>query len=136
MTPKPAFTPVLSGLLQRKCACGRTSGLDGKCADCRAQQLGVQRQAVGHAKAPAVPSIVREALQSPGQPLDADTRAFMEPRFGHDFSQVRVHTDARAVESARAVNALAYTVAAEYGLYDQSCSTHPAARLADLDDVK
>ena len=34
----------------------------------------------------------------------------MEPRFGHDFSQVRVHTDARAAESARAVNALAYTV--------------------------
>jgi hypothetical protein len=34
----------------------------------------------------------------------------MEPRFGQDFSQVRVHTDARAAESARAVNALAYTV--------------------------
>lgn len=45
-----------------------------------------------------------------GQPLDAATRAFMEPRFGHDFSHVRVHTDARAVESAQAVNALAYTV--------------------------
>ena len=34
----------------------------------------------------------------------------MEPRFGHDFSQVRVHADDRAAESARAVNALAYTV--------------------------
>ncbi|GAC1343004.1 MAG: hypothetical protein NVSMB27_02490 [Ktedonobacteraceae bacterium] len=34
----------------------------------------------------------------------------MEPRFGHDFSRVRVHTDDRAAESARAVNALAYTV--------------------------
>jgi hypothetical protein len=34
----------------------------------------------------------------------------MEPRFGHDFSQVRVHTEAKAAESARAVNALAYTV--------------------------
>jgi hypothetical protein len=34
----------------------------------------------------------------------------MEPRFGHDFSRVRVHTDARAASSARAVNALAYTV--------------------------
>jgi hypothetical protein len=34
----------------------------------------------------------------------------MEPRFGHDFSRVRVHTDARVAESARAVNALAYTV--------------------------
>ena len=34
----------------------------------------------------------------------------MESKFGHDFSQVRVHTDARAAESTRAVNALAYTV--------------------------
>jgi hypothetical protein len=34
----------------------------------------------------------------------------MEARFGHDFGRVRVHTDTRAAESARAVNALAYTV--------------------------
>jgi hypothetical protein len=49
-------------------------------------------------------------LHSPGQPLDAGERTFLEPRFGHDFSRVRVHTDARAAESARAVDALAYTV--------------------------
>lgn len=42
-------------------------------------------------------------------PLDASVRAFMEPRFGHDFSRVRVHTNERAADSARAVNALAYT---------------------------
>jgi hypothetical protein len=58
----------------------------------------------------SVPPIVHEVLRSPGQPLDAATRAFFEPRFGYDFSQVRVHTDAKAAESARAVNALAYTV--------------------------
>jgi hypothetical protein len=57
-----------------------------------------------------VPPIVHDVLRSPGQPLEAATRADMEPRFGHDFSRVRVHTDARAAESARAVNALAYTV--------------------------
>ena len=34
----------------------------------------------------------------------------MEPRFGHDFSQVRVHSDAQAAESARELNALAYTI--------------------------
>ena len=34
----------------------------------------------------------------------------MEPRFGHDFSRVRVHTDAKAVESSQSVHALAYTV--------------------------
>ncbi len=58
----------------------------------------------------AVPHIVHEVLQSPGQPLDPSTRMLMESRFGHDFSQVRVHTDVKAAESAKAVNALAYTV--------------------------
>ncbi|NJR20836.1 MAG: DUF4157 domain-containing protein [Richelia sp. CSU_2_1] len=43
-----------------------------------------------------VPPIVTEVLNSPSQPLDAETRRFMEPRFGHDFSQVRVHADDRA----------------------------------------
>jgi hypothetical protein len=57
-----------------------------------------------------VPPIVHEVLRSPGQPLDPATRAFFEPRFSHDFSQVRLHTDTKAAESARAVNALAYTV--------------------------
>jgi hypothetical protein len=58
----------------------------------------------------SVPLIVHEVLRSPGQPLDPAIRAFFESRFGHDFSQVRVHTDGQAAESVRAVNALAYTV--------------------------
>jgi hypothetical protein len=49
-------------------------------------------------------------LQAPGQPLDTATRAFMEPRFGYDFGRVRVHADVAAAESARSVNAVAYTV--------------------------
>ena len=57
----------------------------------------------------AAPPIVHEVLGSPGQPLDAATRAFMEPRFGQDFSGVRVHTDPRAAESARMIGARAYT---------------------------
>ncbi|HTQ30575.1 MAG TPA: DUF4157 domain-containing protein [Opitutaceae bacterium] len=56
------------------------------------------------------PPIVHDVLRSPGQPLDSATRAFMEPRFGYDFSRVRVHTDAKAAESAAAVSAQAYTV--------------------------
>lgn len=55
------------------------------------------------------PPIVYEALNTAGQPLDLSTRSFMEGRFDHDFTGVRVHTDAQAAESARAVNALAYT---------------------------
>jgi outer membrane protein OmpA-like peptidoglycan-associated protein len=69
-----------------------------------------QRSAAKQATPSSVPSIVHDVLRSPGQPLDIGTRTFMEPRFGHDFSNVRVHTDTRAAESARAVNALAYTV--------------------------
>ena len=44
-----------------------------------------------------------------GQPLDSATRSFFEPRFGRDFSAVRIHTDSQATESARAVNARAFT---------------------------
>ena len=71
----------------------------------------VQRRATtGGTGVMEAPPIVHDVLNSPGQPLDAATRAFFEPRFGHDFSNVRVHADAGAAESARSVNALAYTV--------------------------
>jgi uncharacterized protein DUF4157 len=53
---------------------------------------------------------IHEVLRSSGQPLDAPTRAFFEPRFGHDLSGVRVHSDSAANQSAREVNANAYTV--------------------------
>jgi hypothetical protein len=56
---------------------------------------------------------VHEVLGSPGQPLDPVARTFMEPRFGQDFSRVRVHTGTRAAQSARAVNASAYTVGSD-----------------------
>jgi hypothetical protein len=61
------------------------------------------------AKGSVIPPIVHEVLRSPGQPLDAETRAFFEPRFGHDFSQVRVHTDVRTAETADGMKARAYT---------------------------
>lgn len=56
------------------------------------------------------PPIVHQVLRSIGQPLDPRTREFMESRFGEDFSQVRVHHNAQAAESVRAVDARAYTV--------------------------
>jgi hypothetical protein len=48
-------------------------------------------------------------LRSPGEPLDAASRAYFEPRFGLDFSAVRVHRDARAAASASELHSLAYT---------------------------
>ena len=56
------------------------------------------------------PSIVRDVARASGRPLDGATRAFFEPRFGADFSRVRLHTDAQADASARAVRAIAYTL--------------------------
>jgi hypothetical protein len=108
---KPAMTALRSARLQRKCACGGTSGPTGECEPCRKKRV---QRATNHPSALnsesfVVPAIVDEVLDSAGQPLDAPTRAFMEPRFGHDFSQVRIHTDAWAAASAQSINATAYT---------------------------
>lgn len=57
----------------------------------------------------SAPTSVHAALRSPGEPLPPATRAFFEPRFSHDFGRVRVHRDAQAATSARALAAQAYT---------------------------
>lgn len=54
-------------------------------------------------------SAVAEVLQSPGKPLDKKVQSFMEPRYGYDFSRVKIHTDSKAAQSAREINATAYT---------------------------
>src|SRR3989442_7627568 len=60
------------------------------------------------------PSLVKHVVGSGGgTPLDRDTRGFMESRLGSDFSDVRLHTDAKASESARSVQAHAYTVGSD-----------------------
>lgn len=78
--PQPSFTPVSARLLQRKCA------------ECRNKRL--QHRTMSRATPAPVPPIIDEVLRSPGQPLDTTTRAFMEPRFGHDFARVRVRNNA------------------------------------------
>jgi Domain of unknown function (DUF4157) len=69
----------------------------------------LQRTAAGAAVNQTVPPIVHDVLRSPGRPLDAETRGFMEPRFGQDFGHVRVHTGDRAAEAASAIDARAFT---------------------------
>lgn len=102
-TTGPAFVAISAGSAQ----------ISRKCTLCEAKEKEeekVQRKpaasedAVGQA-----PAIVREVLRSPGQPLDSVTRAFFEPRFGRNLSHIRVHTDAAAAASARAIGARAYT---------------------------
>ena len=58
----------------------------------------------------AAPASVDRVLASSGSPLEVGLRQDMESRFGHDFSQVRIHSGATAEQSAREVNAKAYTV--------------------------
>jgi len=79
-------------------------------ASCGKKQLQQRTARAGDSDSTTVPPIVRDVLRSAGRPLDSDSQAFMETRFGHDFSHVRVHTDAKAAKSAQSVNALAYAV--------------------------
>ena len=96
---------------QRVCACV------GGCAKCQMDQPSQEHQQLqpkqigprDSGQIVASPS-VHQVLASSGQPLDTSARAFFEPRFHHDLSQVRVHLGAIAEQSARDVNAHAYTV--------------------------
>jgi hypothetical protein len=103
--PVPA---VHGALLQRKCACGTHVPGGGECPDCAKKRL--RRSSRDGAASPMVPQLVHDVLATPGRPLEPATRNWMEPRFGSDFSRVRVHDDGHAAASARAVGALAYAV--------------------------
>lgn len=100
--------------LQRACECEGA----GDCAKCQTDrnqsqmpaQVQPQRVDSSGAGGATAPASVNQTLTSAGRPLDPATRAFMEPRFGQDFSHVRVHSDAAAAQSAHDVNAKAYTV--------------------------
>lgn len=105
--------PSPGAVLQRKCVACAKSGSE--CADCRKKREPAMQRSPspfqGESKdAGTAPPIVHQVLRSPGQPLDPRTRAFFEPRFGRELSQVRVHSDGKAAESVQAVNAQAYTV--------------------------
>lgn len=120
-------SPHVGSLLQRKCACGQHTPCGGKCSGCEKKTHKLQRKAVNHTEASAAPPIVNDVLHSSGQPLDAGTRSFMESRFNHDFSRVRVHTDERAAKSAQAVNALAYTVGQNVVFAEGRYAAHTAS---------
>jgi len=114
-TAAPAVSPAQltnGAVLQRKCACG-SYGEGGECDKCRKKGNELQRKEDGSGGPGELPASVHQALSSSGQPLDSSVRRWIEPRFNRDFSNVRVHTDGPAAQSARDVNALAYTVGAD-----------------------
>ncbi|MDR2153614.1 MAG: DUF4157 domain-containing protein [Burkholderiaceae bacterium] len=126
--------------LQRKCACGASTPKGQMCEECKNKTLQtklaigsvddpLEREADrvadqvmassaptasaggdGAASLQAAPPSVERTLASGGRPLERALRHDMERRLGHDFSNVRVHNDSLAAESARHVNAHAYTV--------------------------
>lgn len=118
-TPEP--------IVQRSCACG------GGCPECQrpTDQPGQKKERLqtklireNDSGDDVAPPSVQEAVRSRGQPLDPVTSDFMETRFGFDFSKVRVHTNAEAVESTRAVNAQAYTVGHDIAFGDRQYAPH------------
>jgi hypothetical protein len=76
------------------------------------QRVPLRSDSPSHASSVA-PAAVHQVLRAAGQPLDAATRAFFEPRYHHDFSRVRIHADRDADASARALGAAAYTVGSQ-----------------------
>jgi Domain of unknown function (DUF4157) len=107
----------MRGRAQRKYASEGPNGLSSECEGSHSRELTSEARmtqapfsTLGERDEGKAPAIVHEVLHAHGAPLDSDARLFFEPRFRFDFSRVRIHTDARAAESARAVNALAYTV--------------------------
>jgi outer membrane protein OmpA-like peptidoglycan-associated protein len=99
--PAPiGFAPVT---IQRKCAACEKDDEEKK-------RVRVQRPPSADAgAAPDVEGAIR-ATERGGEPMPQALRDFFEPRFAHDFSRVRVHHDQPALQAARSVDALAYTV--------------------------
>ncbi|GGG77807.1 hypothetical protein GCM10007415_07250 [Parapedobacter pyrenivorans] len=83
-----------------------------KCAKCEQEEEQVRRKAVDVHVPETDPAFERymAGLGFQGHPLSAEERQFFEPRFNRDFSDVRVHTGTEASQSAKTIDALAYTV--------------------------
>jgi hypothetical protein len=99
----------------------------------REEEAKLQKKPTGTSEVPSgdVPGTMHEVLRSPGQPLDAAARAYFEPRFGRDFSQVRVHADPRAADLALASEALAVTIGRDivFGNGQYAMGSHEGRRL-------
>lgn len=108
-SPGAHLSRARAPLLQRDCSCAPGKP---QCDSCekKEKEKPLQRAAAGPNGPISAPPAVSRTLSSPGRPLDPSARAFMEQRFGRDFSSVRVHTDSESAKSAKAVKANAYTV--------------------------
>lgn len=90
----------------------------------QAEAIVQTRVASSQAGSAEVPSLVHDVLRAPGQPLDSAVRHFMEPRFGHNFADVKVHANQKAAESARSIGARAYAVGQNIVVSPENFSPH------------
>jgi hypothetical protein len=151
---------ILSGLIQRKATLG-TAGdsfereadavadrimgirqatvtqaaplrIQRKCSTCEEQAHPLQAQRAGSGAVPsaAVHAAV-DAVRGGGQPLAPAVRAFLEPRFGRDFSHVRVHSGGEAARAAQSIDARAYTLGRDIAFAPGEYAPHtrPGMRL-------
>jgi hypothetical protein len=145
--PESAAVKPLTGSpskLQRKCAACASGG--GLCPKCAEEEKMLQRKPLATLITPLIqrqisageisavsPSVENQisVLRGSGQPLAHSVRAFFEPRFGVDFSQVRVYANSQAAGSARAANARAFTVGSDvvFGAGEYSPATTHGKRL-------
>lgn len=106
----PISASAPTGIIQRMCDCAGTSSS----CDCDKEEAALPpfRRKASENSSTAVPSRATVAAamsgQNSGRPLDASARAFMEPRFGRDFGDVQIHTDASAGRAARMLQARAF----------------------------
>lgn len=104
-------------MIQRKCReCGSAMTSSGKCSACAnrgTDKKWIDRKSQGGAAqaamAPALAAQVHEVVGASGAPLDSSLQTELSTRLGHDFSRVRVHSDPAASETARSLEAMAYT---------------------------
>lgn len=92
----------------RKKQCAPCAAGGPPCPNCREEPGPPIQRAAGKSGEGSAPESLLNRL-GPGRPLDSENRRFFEPRFGADFSRVRVHADPQAAAAARSVSALAFT---------------------------
>jgi hypothetical protein len=102
----------------------RTNVIQRKCDACEEEEETIQRKPIPSETSFQNPDHVNTVIRSGGQPLDRLTREFFEPRLGYDLSGVRVHTDAAASQSARTVDARAYTLGSNIVFGDSEYAPH------------
>jgi len=96
--------------VQLKSRADKGQTLQKKCAHCEEEEKQAQRKEINQSEtaSPDLDTYV-SSIHGGGQSLPTEVRNYYEPRFGYDFSNVRVHTDATASKSAQSINSLAYT---------------------------